>query len=233
MWLKSIWESAIFYIKMCWNNKNFNHTKWRINKTTEISEQAHFEFTHSGRWKVHGRVAPLLRSDARVPSYGQATARRATRGRGTGRRYPYLGRHEGVVGQASIGERVADAQEIAVGRGGWPAEPPAAHHTGAGGVFARHVLGTGRLTLIDAQIGNVEGGHMHIVRGELVAQRTVRWRGYGEVVQLQLVPLLPVDVVEHLLQHLRMGINIILLCSVRRRLRWKSEWVSDRGGHAK
>lgn len=63
---------------------------------------------------------------------------------------------------------------------------------------------------------------MHIVRGELVAQRTVRWRGYGEVVQLQLVPLLPVDVVEHLLQHLRMGINIILLCSVRR-LRWKSE----------
>lgn len=35
-----------------------------------------------------------------------------------------------------------------------------------------------------------------------MAERTVRWRGNREVVQLQLVPLLPVDVVQHLLQHL-------------------------------
>jgi len=57
--------------------------------------------------------------------------------------------------------------------------------------------------LIYAQVGDVEGRRVHVVRGELVAQGAVAFRrGHRQVVQLQLVPLLPIDGLQHLLQHL-------------------------------
>lgn len=42
-----------------------------------------------------------------------------------------------------------------------------------GRVLPRHVLGTGRLALFDAQVRDVEGWHVHVVRTVQVAQRPV------------------------------------------------------------
>ena len=60
------------------------------------------------------------------------------------------------------------------------------------GVLAGHVFGTGCLSLLYAQIRDVEGRYVHVVRAVLVSQGTMPLRTrQRQVVQLQFVPLVP------------------------------------------
>lgn len=72
---------------------------------------------------------------------------------------------------------------------------PTVQAGGARRVLSGHVLGAGRLPLLDAQVGNVERrARVHVVRAELVAQRPVPFRTrQRQVVQLEFVALVPVD----------------------------------------
>lgn len=70
-------------------------------------------------------------------------------------------------------------------------------------VLASHVFGAGGLALFHAQVGNVERRHVHVVRAHLVAQRPVPLGAWQrKAVQLQLVPLVFVDIVQHIVQDL-------------------------------
>lgn len=52
-------------------------------------------------------------------------------------------------------------------------------------ILACHVLGTGCFALINAQIGNVEWRRIHVIRGELMAQRAMTFRRcHRQIVQL-------------------------------------------------
>jgi hypothetical protein len=60
-------------------------------------------------------------------------------------------------------------------------------------VLAGHVLCARCFALLDAQIRDVEGRDMHVVRTVLMPQRTMPLRArQGQVVKLQFVPLVPV-----------------------------------------
>jgi hypothetical protein len=67
-------------------------------------------------------------------------------------------------------------------------------------VLPGHVFGAGGLPLLYSQIGDVEGGHVHIIGAVLVSQGSVSLRTrQGEIIQFEFITLVAVNLIQHFL----------------------------------